>query len=85
MINDWIRKYFKEEQITDVIAILSEYGTQTWHREKERVIRDAVIISCGSLDNLKTAIQLAMIDYRDILISEEIDPWVISELKKSRV
>jgi hypothetical protein len=31
---------------------------------------------------LKAAIQLADRDYRDVLIGEEVDSWVIGELKK---
>jgi hypothetical protein len=83
MIEDWIKRYFTAEQIPEVMNILSEYGKETWHRETERVKRDAVILSRGSIGKLKNAIELAKNDYRDVLISEEIDPWVTGELKKS--
>ena len=82
MIEDWIRRYFPEKKFIQVLDILSMYGTEDWHREAERVKRDAVIISRGSLDHLRSTIQLAMMDYRDVLIGEEIDPWVIGEIKK---
>jgi hypothetical protein len=82
MIEDWIRRYFSEEQLADVLDILSEYGTAEWHREEERVKRDAVIISRGSIDKLRSTIKLAMQDYRDVLIGEEIDKWVIGEIRK---
>jgi hypothetical protein len=82
MIEEWIQRYFSEEQLADVLALLSGYGTETWHREAERVKRDMVIISRGSLEKLKAAIELAKNDYRDVLIGEEIDPWVIGEIKK---
>jgi hypothetical protein len=82
MIEDWIRRYFSEEQLAEVLDILSEYGTEEWHREKERVKRDAVIISRGSIDMLRSTINLAMRDYRDVLIGEEVDKWVIEEIKK---
>ncbi len=59
------------------MAILSEYGTEAWHLEPDRVKRDSVILSCGSTDALKSTIALAGKDYRDILIGEEIDPWVM--------
>jgi hypothetical protein len=83
MIEDWIRRYFPEEQVTEVLDILSEYGTEKWHREEERVKRDAVIISRGSTDLLRSTIKLAMRDYRDVLIGEEIDKWVIGEINKA--
>jgi hypothetical protein len=82
MIEDWIRRYFSEEQISEVLDILSEYGTEEWHREEDRVKRDVVIISRGSIEMLKSVIKLAMNDYRDVLIGEEIDKWVIGEIKK---
>ena len=81
MIEAWIRRYFPEEQLPEVLDILSMYGTEDWHREEERVKRDAVIISRGSLDMLRSTIRLALIDYRDVLISEEIDKWVIGEIR----
>lgn len=85
MIEAWIRRYFSDEQFVEVLGILSEYGTEKWHREEERVKRDALIISKGSVDVLKTTIRLAMQDYRDVLISEQIDTWVIGEIKKNKV
>lgn len=81
-LNGWVRKYFTEGQIPEAMAILSEYGSETWHREPDRVKRDAVIVSNGSLDRLRMTIQLAKTDYRDVLIGEEMDPWLIGELKK---
>jgi len=82
MIAIWIRRYFPEEQVKEVLNILSAYGREAWHREEERVKRDIVIVSRGSLEKLRAAVKLAMQDYRDVLIGEEIDPWVIGELSK---
>ena len=78
----WIRRYFVAEQIPEVMALLAEHGGETWHREPDRVKRDAIIVSRGSLAALKETIRLAKTDYRDVLIGEEVDPWVIGELKK---
>jgi len=82
MIEDWIKRYFSEEQILEVLEILSEYGTESWHREEDRVKRDIIIISAGSMEKLKATVTLAKNDYRDILIGEAIDPLVIGELSK---
>jgi hypothetical protein len=82
MIEDWIKRYFPEEQISDVLDVLSEYGTESWHREEERVKRDVVIISRGSMEKLKSTILLAKNDYRDVLIGEEIDPWLMKEINR---
>ena len=40
MIEDWIKRYFSEEQIPEVLDILSGYGTESWHREEDRVKND---------------------------------------------
>ncbi len=82
MLEKWIRRYFTGEQVPVVMTILSEYGSESWHREPDRVKRDSVIVSRGSIDALKATIVLAMQDYRDVLIGEEIDPWVICEIRK---
>jgi len=45
---------------------LSEYYTETWHSEEDRVKRDAVIIFRGSHDKLRATIKLAVRDYIDV-------------------
>jgi len=82
MTKDWIKMYYPDDLVAEALDILSEYGTEKWHREEERVKRDAVIISRGSIDKLKSVIKLAKNDYRDVLIGEEVDQWVIGEIKK---
>jgi len=82
MMEDWARRYFPEDHVAEVLSVLAEYGPESWHREVARVRRDAVIVSRGSIDKLKETIKLAQWDYRDVLIGEEVDPWLISELKK---
>jgi hypothetical protein len=82
MIKDWIRRYFSEEQLPEILEILSENGTEDRHKLEERVKRDAVMISGRSLDMLLSANKLAIINYRDELISENINKWVIKKSKK---
>jgi len=82
-LNNWIRRYFSEDQIPAVKAILYEYGKEpAWQRDPVRVWRDAVIVSRGSFDGLREAVRLAKRDYREVLLGEEVDPWVIGELQK---
>jgi hypothetical protein len=78
----WIRRYFAEDQWAEVASILARYGAESWHREAGRVRRDAVILSRGSLDALRQTIILADRDYRDVLVGEEVDPWLIGELRR---
>ena len=81
-VDGWIRVYFSEDKVPEVLRVLSAYGSESWHNEPERVKRDAVIISRGSIEKLKETIKLAMTDYRDVLIGEEVDPWLMNQLKK---
>jgi len=85
VLKTWILRYYAAEMVPEVMATLAPYGTQSWHREPQRVKRDAVIVSCGSIDKLQATILTAMHDYRDVLIGEEVDPWVIGELQRYRV
>jgi len=82
MIEDLARRYFSQEKLPEVMDILSDYGSESWHREEERVKRDALIISQGSVDVLRATIDLARRDYRDVLISEEVDKRVIEEIRR---
>jgi len=84
MIEDLVRRYFPEDKLPEVMDILSGYGTESWHREEERVKRDALIISHGSVEVLRATIDLARRDYRDVLISEEVDKRVIEEIRRYR-
>ncbi|HBA59537.1 MAG TPA: hypothetical protein DCZ92_01680 [Elusimicrobia bacterium] len=79
---DWIKRYFTDEQAPEALIILFPYGSKEGHREVERVKRDAIIISRGSLKKLKEAVDAAIWDYRDILAGEEADPWLIGELRR---
>jgi hypothetical protein len=81
MIEQWIAKYFASDRIPEVLKILGEYGAEAWHRDVNRVRRDLVILSRGDTEKLKEWLKIAQWDYRDVLIGEEIDPWLIGELK----
>lgn len=81
-IETWICRYFPKAKLPEVQAVLTEYGPEPWHREVRRVHRDAVIGSRGSLAALRNVLELANRDYRDVLIGEEVDPWIIGELAR---
>src|SRR5579863_4369624 len=52
----------------DALALLDIYGSQSWHRERERV-QLAVLKQCeGSLVRLRELVGLSGRDYRDVLI-----------------
>lgn len=84
-LEDWIRRYFKADECAGVMSVLEEYGAQPWHKEADRVRRDAVICSRGSIKRLRQIIASANQDYRDVLAGEEMDPWLMQELENPPV
>ena len=81
-VANWILRYYAPESVPEVLSVLAEYGRESWHREPDRVKRDAIIVSRGSLEALRKTINLAMTDYRDVLIGESVDPWLVHQLRK---
>jgi len=53
------------------LDILSEYGKEDWHRETERVRLAALKLAAGDLRRLRSEIETASQDYRDVLASAE--------------
>lgn len=83
-LEGWVRRYFREADVATALGVLAEYGSESWHREPERVKRDAAIVSRGSLEKLRETVELAKTDYRDVLVGEEVDPWLSDELRRGR-
>jgi hypothetical protein len=54
-----------------VLGILAGYGTETWHREADRVRAAILKLSHRSLDALCYWTEIAKSDYRDVLASAE--------------
>jgi len=65
------RRDFPAEELTSLTAILSEYGTEKWHREPTRVRLAALKVANGSVTRLRACIASAKRDYRDALVAAE--------------
>jgi hypothetical protein len=67
-----LRDCFPDSQVAaEALAILDGYGTQPWHRERERV-HLAILKQCaGDLVRLRQLARLADRDYRDALVGAE--------------
>jgi GNAT superfamily N-acetyltransferase len=61
-----------------VLAILGEYGVEEWHREVDRVRVAALKLAAGDLDRLRSAIETAKQDYRDVLAHAEYPQYLRS-------
>jgi hypothetical protein len=53
------------------VALIARYGAEPHHREPERVRTVALILADGDLDRLRQLIELADVDYRDVLAAYE--------------
>ncbi len=76
---------FPRIQVDDVLAILAEYGTEIWHKEKERVRLAALKLASGDLAKLRSAIDRAKLDYRDVLAPAEYPKFMQEGLRFRRL
>jgi len=61
------RREFGADREGEILALLSEYGTEDWHREPDRVRAACLKLAGGDADRLRAEIQNAKRDWRDVL------------------
>ena len=66
-----VRRDFPAERVAEVLAILNEYGIESWQREFDRVRLAALKLAAGNLKKLRLHIETAKQDYRDVLAYAE--------------
>lgn len=66
-----VHRDFPADEYTAVLAILDEYGTEKWHRERARVQLAALKMANASMQRLRAYIDVAKRDYRDVLLAAE--------------
>ena len=66
-----VRRDFAAERAVEVLAMLGEYGEETWQREPDRVRLAVLKLAAGDLQRLRYEIEGAKRDYRDVLGSAE--------------
>jgi hypothetical protein len=69
-----IRENFPREDPEHILAMLNEYGRESHHRERDRVQIGILILSEGDLKKLRANIDLACLDYRDVLMAAYYSP-----------
>jgi hypothetical protein len=63
----------------EALSVLDTYGTEAWHREKERVQLALLKISEGDVEKLRLYTRGAQFDYRDTLVPAEYpEEWQAS-------
>jgi hypothetical protein len=66
-----VQRDFGSDHVTEVSAILDEYGRESWHREVHRVRLAALKLAAGSIERLRHELEGAKRDYRDVLAAAE--------------
>lgn len=66
-----VHRDFEGDSVPAVLAMLDGYGTESWHRELWRVRLAVLKLADGSLDGLRSALDIARVDYRDVLALAE--------------
>jgi len=54
-----------------VQSLLGTYGSESWHRERERVVLGILYLASSEPDKLEALVELACTDYRDLLCAAE--------------
>lgn len=73
----FVRAQFVADEVDDVLLSLMGMGESGGRPASERVQAAAVIVSRGDIDKLGEAIELARIDWRDLLVMGglEYEDW----------
>lgn len=66
-----VHRDFPASQADLVFSLLSQYGTDEWHREPERVQLAVLKLAAGNVERLRGALATACADYRDVLAQAE--------------
>jgi hypothetical protein len=66
-----VRRDFPDIDAALVHALLDEYGTESWELERARVQLAALKLAGGDLAALRRHVDVAKIDYRDVLAAAE--------------
>ena len=80
-----VRRDFPSEDCATVMALLDDYGTKSYEREKDRVQLAVLKLAAGSIDDLLCLIQTAKLDYRDVLSLAEYPSYRWSEKDETRI
>jgi hypothetical protein len=66
-----VRRDFPPDREVEVFALLDEYGKEGWHPERDRVHLAALKLAVGSIERLRSQIEVAKTDYRDVIAVAE--------------
>lgn len=68
-----IHDFDRPDEAQLVLKLLEEFKAQNRDLSGDRIVRCIVFVANGDLDLLDKALQLAVIDYRDLIVWAEYD------------
>jgi hypothetical protein len=71
-----VRRDFPLDKYEFVRTSLNEYGSEGWHHEKVRVQLAILKLAAGRLDQLRSHLEMAKQDYRDVLAYAEYPQYM---------
>ena len=66
-----VRRDFPGSRVAEVLTMLADYGTENWHREPDRVRMAVLKLAAGNVERLRSEIESAKNDFRDVLAYAE--------------
>jgi len=66
-----VARDFPPEQVPQVLAAISTYGTESYHREVDRVHLDILKLAAGEFEQIARETENACCDYRDTMLAAE--------------
>ena len=66
-----VAREYPADQRSRAWTVLREYGSEEWHPEVDRVRLGALKLAAGNLEHLRLHIDVAKIDYRDVIAAAE--------------
>ena len=85
LIIEKVWQLFPTEDFEEVMEILDDYGSETWHAAKEWVQLAALKMSNGKLERLRNSMSIARSDFRDLLlVAQEPNQFRMQMASKSQ-
>lgn len=78
-----VRREFSGSDYDAIMTILNEYGRDDWQRESVRVQLAVLKLAQGDLNKVRSYIELAKCDYRDVLAPAEYPGYIETVSKLS--
>jgi hypothetical protein len=70
------RREFDAARVDDVLAMLGEYGPESWHGEPTRVRLALLKLAAGCEERLRSHLETAICEYRDVLAPAEYPSYM---------